>query len=67
MEARQCCAIVCVDDDCHYFTVVTCICVHDLLIACRSIVKIDNKLIIILVEKVLFNKFIEHLFPLMYV
>ena len=67
MEARRCCAIVCVDDDCHCFTEVTCICVHDLLIACRSVVKIDNKLIIILVGKVLFNKFIGHLFPLMHV
>ena len=45
MEARRCCAIVCVDDDFHCFTEVTCICVHDLLIACRFIVKIDNKLI----------------------
>ena len=67
MEARRCCAIVCVDDDCHFFTEVTCICVHDLLIACRSIVKIDNMLIIILVGKVLFNKFIGNLFNLMHV
>ena len=50
-----------------FFTKVTCICVHDLLIACRSVVKIDNKLIIILRGKVLFNKFIGHLFPLMHV
>ena len=55
------------DDVCHYFTEVTCICVHDLLIACRSVVNIDNKLIIILVGKVFFNKFIGHLFPLMHV
>ena len=67
MEERRCCAIVCVDDDCHCFTKVTCIRVHDLLIACRSVVKIDNKLIIILIGKVLFNKFIGHFFPLMHV
>ena len=67
MEERQCCAIVCVDDHFHCFTEVTCICVHDLLTACRSVVKIDNKLIIIFIGKVLFNKFIGHLFPLMHV
>ena len=67
MEARRCCAIVCVDDHCHFFTEVTYICVHNLLIACGSIAKIDNKLIIILIGKVLFNKFIGHLFPLMHV
>ena len=67
MEARRCCAIVCVDDDCHCFTEVTCICVHDLLIASRSIVKIDNKIIIILVGKVLFNNFLRNLFPLMHI
>ena len=50
-----------------FFTEVTYICVHDLLIACRSVVKIDNKLIIILIGKVFFNKFIGHLFPLMHV
>ena len=67
MEARRCCAIVCVDDHWNFFVEVTCICVRDLLIACRSIVKIDNKLIIILIENVLFNKFICHRFPLMHV
>ena len=55
------------DDDCHYFTELTCICVHDLLIAYRSVAKIDNKLIIISIEKVIFNNFIGHLFPLMHV
>ena len=60
LEARWCCAIACVDDYCHYFTEVTCICVQFLLIACRSIVKIDNKIITILIGKVLFNKFIDY-------
>ena len=55
------------DDDCQYFTEVTCICVHDLLIACRSVVKIDNMIIIILIGKVPFNKFVDHLLPLMHV
>ena len=50
-----------------FFTEVTCICVHNLLIACGFVAKIDNKLIIILIGKVLFNKFIGHLFPLMHV
>ena len=63
----RCCAIACVDDYCHYFTEVTYICVQFLLFSCRSVVKIDNKLIIILIGKVLFNKFINHLFPLMHV
>ena len=67
MEERQCCAIVCVDDHCHYFTEVTCICVHDLLIAYRFVVKIDNNLIIILIGKEIFINFIGHLFPLMHV
>ena len=67
MEARQCCAIVYVDDHCHFFIEVTCIYVHDLLIACRSIVKIDNKLIIILIGKVFFKKFIGHIFPSIHV
>ena len=40
---------------------------HFLLIACRSVVKIDNKLIIILIGKVILNKFIGHIFPLMHV
>ena len=55
------------DDHCHIFTKVTCICVHNLLIACGFIVKIDNKLIIILIGKMLFNKFIDHILPLMHV
>ena len=50
-----------------FFTEVTCIYVHNLLIACGFIAKIDNKLIIILIGKVLFNNFIGHLFPLMHV
>ena len=50
-----------------FFTEVTCICVHNLLIACGFIAKIDNKIIIILIGKVLFNKFIGHLFPSMHV
>ena len=50
-----------------FFTKVTCMYVHNLLIVCRFIAKIDNKLIIILIGKVLFNKFIGHLFPLMHV
>ena len=67
LEARRYCAIVCVDDHCHCFTKVTCISVHDLLTICRSIVKIDNKLIMILIGNLLFNKFIHYLFPLMHV
>ena len=55
------------DDHCHFFTEVTCICVHNLLIACGFVAKIDNKLIIILIGNVFFNKFIGHLFPLMHV
>ena len=50
-----------------FFTEVTCIYVHNLLIAYGFIAKIDNKLIIILIGKVLFNKFIGHLFALMHV
>ena len=67
MEARQCCAIVCVDDHCHFFTEVTCIYVHNLPIVCGFIPKFDNKLIIILIGKEIFSKFIVHLFPLMHV
>ena len=67
MEERRCYAIVCVDDHCHFFTKVTCIYVHNLLISCGFVVKIDNKLIIILIGKVLFNNFIDHLLPLMHV
>ena len=55
------------DDYFHYFTEVTYICIHFLLIACRSVVKVDNMLIIILIGKVIFNKFIGYLFPLMHV
>ena len=67
MEATRCCAIVCVDDHCHFFTEGTCICVQNLLIACGFVAKTDNKLIIILIGKLIFNKFIGHLFPLMHV
>ena len=49
------------------FNEVTCIYVHNLLIVCGFIAKIDNKIIIILIGKVLFNKFIGHFFPLMHV
>ena len=67
MEEKWCCAIVCVDDHCHFSTKVTCICVQNLLINCGFVAKIDNKLIMILIGKVLFNKFIGHLFSLMHV
>ena len=50
-----------------FFTEVTCIYFHNLLIACGFIAKIDNKIIIILIGKVIFNDFIGHLFPLMHV
>ena len=49
-----------------FFTKVTYICVHNLLISCGFIAKIDNKLIIILIGEVVFNKFIGDLFPLMH-
>ena len=55
------------DDHCHLFTEVTCICVHNLLIACGFIAKSDNKLSITLIGNLLFNKFIGHIFPLMHV
>ena len=45
------------------FTEVTCIYVHNLLIVCGFIAKIDNKFIIILIGKKFVNKFIGHLFP----
>ena len=67
MEEIRCGAIVCVDDHYHYFTEVTCIYVHNLLIVCVFIAKIDNKIIIILIGKDIFNMFIGYLFPLMHV
>ena len=45
------------------FTEVTYIYVHNLLIVCGFISKIDNKFIIILIGKEFVNKFIGHLFP----
>ena len=48
---------------CGCFTEVTCIYVHNLLIVCGFIAKIDNKFIIILIGKEFVNKFISHLFP----
>ena len=44
------------------FTKVICIYVHNLLIVCGFIVKIDNKFIIILIWKEFVNKFNGHLF-----
>ena len=45
------------------FTEVTCIYVHNLLIVCGFIAKIDNKFIIILIGKEFVNNFTSHLFP----
>ena len=45
------------------FTEVTYIYVHNLLIVYGFIAKIDNKFSIILIVKLLVNKFIGHLFP----
>ena len=55
------------DDHCHFLTEVIYICVQNLLIYSGFVAKINNKLIIILIGKVVFNKFIGHLFPLMHV
>ena len=49
------------------FSKVACIYVHNLLIICGFIAKIDNNTIIILIGKDIFNKFIGDLFPLMHV
>ena len=63
MEAIWCHVIVCVDEHCHVLLKVTYIYVHNFLIVCGFIAKIDNKFIIILIRKELVNKFIVHLFP----